>query len=112
MIDSGADWGESRLTVQMRTPLRSRTSRRSVAVLAAGALLLSACGEGDATREDLIASLTEQARLSAGEAECVAVALYDSGDWEQGQLNNAAKDPSSVDGFQAALDETLADCIG
>jgi len=83
---------------------------RFAGTLAVLALLLTACGSGPATREDLVSALTDQGEMSPASAECVAAAIYDTGDWTQEQLNSASDDPASVPGFQAALDDALDTC--
>ncbi len=75
------------------------------------ALGLTACGEGDASRDDLTSMLTERAELSDDQAECVADAVFADGLFSQDQINEASKNPSEVDGFQDVVDEALATCI-
>ena len=99
-------------------PLRSvpSRSRRLAGGLAALALVATACGDGDATRDDLTQMLTEVAGLSEDQAECVAVEIYDSGDWSQDDLNSVGRgftnDDGSekVEGFTAAFDDAVASC--
>ncbi len=98
------------------TAAARRPGRRLVAGLVAVAALATACGDGDATRDDLVANLTDVAGFSDDEAECVAAAIYDSGDWTQDELNIVGgglvdEDGNErVAGFNDALDAAVADC--
>ncbi len=79
-------------------------------------LLLSACGEGDAQRDDLVTSLTSISELSSDEANCVADVFYNAegeagAAFTQDELNTASRDPEAIDGFQAAYDAAVADCV-
>lgn len=94
-----------------------RSRRRLVALGLTAPLLLSACGEGDAERDDLVTSLTNISELSSDEANCVADVFYDAegeagAAFSQDELNAASRDPEAVEGFQAAYDAAVADCVG
>lgn len=84
---------------------------RSLGLVLGGALLLTACGEGDAEREDMIRIFEERAELSEADATCIADEIYGDTTWTQEQLNAAAKDPATVPGFQDALDAAIAGCL-
>ncbi|MGH1503366.1 MAG: hypothetical protein ACRBI6_07410 [Acidimicrobiales bacterium] len=98
--------------------VRRRPGRRLVGALVAVATLATACGDGDATRDDLVANLTDVADFSQAEAECVADAIYDSGDWTQDELNSVGgglvddEGNEKVPGFGDALDAAVASCAG
>lgn len=93
-----------------------RSRRNLVAVLISAPLLLAACGEGDAERDDLVTSLTQVSELSDNEANCVADVFYNAegeagAAFSQEELNVAAKLPEEIDGFQEAFDAAVADCV-
>ncbi len=88
-----------------------RSRRRLAALVLSAPLLLAACGDGNAEREDLVTSLTEVAEISSSEANCVADVIYAEGLFTEDELNNAAADPASVDGFQDTFNAALADCV-
>lgn len=96
--------------------MRSPLPLRALGGLAALALTVTACGDGDATRDDLAQALIDVSGFSDEEAECVAAAIYDSGEWTQDQLNSVGgglendDGTEKVEGFTAAFDAAIEDC--
>lgn len=94
----------------MRTPL----VRTTVAAIAL-AFGLGACSDPDVTRDDLLVMLTERGGENPGDisdeqANCIADFIFEEGKYDQGQLNDAALDPTKVDGFQDTVDTAIAEC--
>ncbi len=96
----------------MRTPL-VRTSFLAIA-LAVG---LSACGNPDVTRQDLLTMLTDRGGENPGDitdeqADCIADIIFEENAFTQDELNKAAVDPDHEDvpGFQPAVDAAIVEC--
>ncbi len=89
----------------MRTPL-VRTSFATLAL----ALGLSACSDPDVTRDDLVSMLTERGDISDDQANCIADDIFAEDLFSQGELNDAALDPTKVEGFQETVDAAIAEC--
>jgi hypothetical protein len=91
---------------------------RLLAVVAAAALLLTACGEGDATRDQLIEMLADPGEpgaqtLSEDQAACIADALFAR--YDQVELNAIARARTAADlppGSEQVLRDVTAECVG
>ena len=96
----------------MRSPLS-----RLVPVLAASALLLSACSEDISSRGVMLETLDEQGSLTPEQAECVTADFFEGGAYTQDQLDDVASGFNNEDGtekvpgFEAYATEVIASCI-
>jgi hypothetical protein len=93
--------------------MRSRS--RLLAGFAAAALLLTACGEGDATRDELIEMLSSPGEpgaenLTEAEATCIADRLFDRLD--QDQINAIARPAEELSaGSRQIVIEASQECV-
>jgi hypothetical protein len=95
--------------------MRRPSLRTSILVIAL-VVGLSACGEPDVTRDDLVSMLTERGGAQPGditdaEANCIADAVFADGAFTQSELNKAALKPDEVPGFQDAIDAAIPRCL-
>ncbi len=95
--------------------MRSRGSRRSarfLAVLAAGGLLLAACGSEAADRDAFVRAMTEQAQLTDAEAACVADEIFVNSGLSEAEINEGSDDlngPAST-AFRTAFEAAVELC--
>lgn len=87
-------------------PSLSRTAF-SLLALATG---LSACGNPDVERSNLVGILVERGEVTQDQAECVADRIFEDGRYTQDQLNEASRNPDQVEGFQADVDQAFDVC--
>lgn len=93
--------------------MRSRS--RLLAGVAAVVLLLAACGEGDATRAELIEMLSSPGEpgaqnLTEAEAECIADRLFNR--FDQEQINAIARPGEELPaGSRQILIEATQECV-
>jgi hypothetical protein len=89
---------------------------RLLALVAASALLLSACGDEAGTRENLVDALSDpagqQPGVSEAEAECIADRLYTQFDEDTLDQLAAARAPEQLPpGTATALRDATAECV-
>jgi hypothetical protein len=93
-----------------------RTRSRLLAGLLAGGLLLTACGDEDATEDGLVRSLTQagpgqQQAMSTEEAECIAQTLF--AQYDEDDISRIARATTPADlppGAEQAIDDAFASC--
>lgn len=76
-------------------------------------LLLASCGDEANDREAFIRAMENQAELSPDVAECMAVAVFDSGDLTESEINQGARDDETFgesSAFREVFDAALATC--
>ena len=83
-----------------------------VALLAAGGLLLAACGDEPADRDALIRALERQGELSTEDATCVADEIFSNPNLTESEINNGADDLEGAAAFSEAFQTALAACTG
>lgn len=93
-----------------RTALNRTALARLIFVGLTLTLGLSACGEPDATRDNLMAMLTERAELDETQATCITDEIFAEGRFSQDEINTGSRRPAEVPGFQDAIDDAIADC--
>ena len=87
-------------------------TRRIAAIVALGALALSACSSNDADGGDVVEALTD-ADIPQDQAECVGEGF--EAEFDQGTLNDlaSASNPDEYpDGTQETVSSILDDCLG
>jgi hypothetical protein len=87
-------------------------TRRIAAIVALGALALSACSSNDADGGDVVEALTD-AEIPQDQADCVGQGF--EAEFSQGQLNDlaSASNPDEYpDGTQETVSSILDDCLG
>ena len=89
---------------------RRVTPLRLIAGLLASGLLLSACGDEASDREAFVRAMERQGELTPEEAECMAVAVFDSGELSESQINEGADDLEGASAFQRVFEEALDSC--
>jgi len=99
-------------------PGRARQTRRAVALLAFGALALTACTGGPGSEEDLVTALTRGDGFTQQEAECIAAAVFI--EWAEdedalGLISGAADydelvGPNGVEGFGESFERAVTQC--
>lgn len=97
----------------------TRRRLRTAALVAVGALALSACANNDAKESDVVNAM-EDAGLSTSQAECIGAAVDDAFADDQDLYNDIAAAADSDDfadtdqfpeGTADTIDGILADCI-
>jgi hypothetical protein len=94
-----------------------RNRYRLLAGVLAGGLLLSACGDEDATEEGLVRSLTSlgsdgQAAVTTEQAQCIADTLFGQFDEEQiSQIADASSPAELPPGAEQAITDAYDGCV-
>lgn len=73
-------------------------------------LLLAACGDEPSDREAFVRAMERQGQLTPEQAECLAVAVFDSGELTESEINNGADDLEGATAFEAVFTAALDDC--
>ncbi len=98
---------------------RARRVGPLAAIVAAVALLATACGGGPGTQEEFNEILTRGDNLTAEEADCISTAVFDRYGEDQDALGklSAAPDiefldgPDGIPGFNEFFDSTVDGCL-
>lgn len=103
-----------------RSAHRSRPGRGPlVAVVAAVALLATACGGGPGSREEFNEVLTRGGNLSADEADCISGEVFDRYGEDDDSLGKLSAAPDlaflegedGIDGFTEFFDAAVESCL-
>jgi hypothetical protein len=84
--------------------------RRAIAVLFTSGLLLAACGNEAADREAFVRAMERQGELTAEQAECLAVEVFDNSDLTESEINNGSNDLEGASAFQQVFEAALEIC--
>ena len=89
---------------------RRVTPLRLIAGLLASAALLSACGAEASDREAFVRAMERQGTMTPEQAECMAVAVFDSGELTESEINNGADDLEGASAFEGVFRDALDSC--
>ena len=90
---------------------RRPTSLRIVSGVLVSGLLLAACGDEANDRESFVRAMAGQGEMSAEQAECMAVEVFDNGDLSESEINQGADDLNDqAAAFRTVFEAALATC--